>query len=272
MTIAPRRILTALTAATAVLTLGVAAVAHAHTEVDFVAVPATGSTTLTLRPTHGCGDSPTVEVAIQAPVEGATAGEVAGWTATSTADGKGNTVLEWTGGSLPSNEHGAFPVTFTVPDRTGELLVFPAVQTCENGEVLSWIDGDPAAEYPAPRLLVLPAGSEPAASIDEVAPDAPGRNLLESVVDVDNPAATTSEPEITSEPETTSAPETTSEPETTSTGSSVVTSDNQADEPASDDGDNSAVIPVLIGVVVIAAIGIAVVVVRSRGGSPTPQS
>lgn len=182
--------------------------AHGHTEADLVAVAAGDEATLTLAPTHGCDGSPTVEVAIRAPVPDARAGEVAGWTATATDDGQGNTVLEWTGGSLPADRTGAFPVTFTAPDRVGELLLFPAVQVCHDGTELAWIDGDPEGGYPAPRLLVLAAGSPPATSIDDVPPDAPGRDQLVTVVDVDNPTATTA-------PATTTAPASTEPPTTT---------------------------------------------------------
>src|SRR5829696_3043611 len=59
--------------------------AAAHTDSDVVAVPAAASATVTLEPTHGCGESPTVEVSIRAPMTGATPGEVAGWTATAAA-------------------------------------------------------------------------------------------------------------------------------------------------------------------------------------------
>ena len=65
---------------------------------------------------------------VRAPVAGAIAETVDGWTATSTPDGAGFTVLEWSGGMLPVDETGAFPVEFVVPDTVGELLVFPAVQ------------------------------------------------------------------------------------------------------------------------------------------------
>ena len=94
---------------------------------------------MTFQPEHGCGDSPTVGVRVQAPVADAAAGEVDGWTATATPDGAGNTVLEWTGGCLPADEAGAFPVELTVPDAVGTLLAFPAVQRCANGEELAWI-------------------------------------------------------------------------------------------------------------------------------------
>ncbi len=55
------------------------------------------------------------------PQEPSVAAEVAGWTCTSTDDGKGNTVLEWQGGSLPAEQTGAFPVKSIAPDAVGEL-------------------------------------------------------------------------------------------------------------------------------------------------------
>jgi uncharacterized protein YcnI len=240
----------ALTAAalTALVTLAPAAPVAAHTETDLVAVPAGARATITLRPTHGCDGSPTVEVAIQAPVEGAAAGEVSGWTARAEADGRGHTVLEWTGGALPADETGAFPVTFTAPDTVGELLVFPSVQECEDGETLSWIDGDPAGEYPAPRLLVL------AASIDDVPADAPGRDLLAAIVDVDNPAASTTTTSPTTSPTTaTTTPATPADPTATS---APADGDGAADTGAAeDDGDGGLPIAV-IAIGLLAAAGV----------------
>jgi uncharacterized protein YcnI len=157
----------------------------AHTDTDVVGVPAGSEATVALRPTHGCGDSPTVTVRIRAPLEGARAVPVDGWQETATSDGAGNTVLEWTGGILPADVTGAFPVSFAAPDDPGRLLVFPAVQRCEDGEELAWINGDPTAQYPAPRVLVLPAGAAAAATIDDVPPDAPGRDQLVTIVDLD---------------------------------------------------------------------------------------
>ena len=184
----------------------------AHTEPDVVAVPAGAASVINLKPTHGCGESPTIAVRIRAPFPDATAGLVDGWTATATPDGEGNTVLEWTGNVLPADEEGAFPVEFTAPDTPGVLLTFPAIQVCENGEELAWISGDPADEYPAPRVLVLPAGSEPATTIDDVALDAPGRDQLVAVIDVDNPNETTT---TTAAPTTVAAATTTTAAATT---------------------------------------------------------
>lgn len=168
--------------------------AAAHTDSDYVAVPTGAQATVKLKPTHGCGESPTVRVSIRAPLPGAVAGAVGGWTATAgttEADGEGRTVLEWAGGSLPSHETGEFPVTFTAAGEPGDLLIFPAVQVCANGEELAWIEGDPGGEFPAPRLLLLAAGSEPAETIEDVPLDAPGRDQLVAIIDVDDPSSDT---------------------------------------------------------------------------------
>jgi hypothetical protein len=237
--------------------LGVAPAA-AHTEPDLVAVPAGGAATVSLKPNHGCGDSPTIAVSIRAPVAGAVAGEVEGWTATSTPDAQGRTVLEWTGGVLPSDQEGAFPITFTAPDTVGALLTFPSIQQCENGEELAWISGDPANEYPAPRILVLPPGSAPATTIDEVPADAPGRDQLTAIVDVDNPNETT----------TTTAPSTTTPtieaPSTTST-SAVAAPDT---DDVSDGDSNLGLVLVGVGAAAAAVAGAVVALRRRRNDRP----
>ncbi|MGK2948838.1 MAG: DUF1775 domain-containing protein [Acidimicrobiales bacterium] len=172
-----------------------ATAAAAHTEPDAVALPAGEEVTLTLRPTHGCDGAPTIQVSARIPVPDAIAEPVDGWSAASESDGEGRSVVTWSGGLLPDDEPGAFPVTFTTPDAVGELLTFPFVQECDGGAELAWIAGDPDADYPAPRVLVLPPGSPAAATIDDVPADAPGRELLLEVVDIDGgaeePATTT---------------------------------------------------------------------------------
>lgn len=226
--------------------------AGAHTESDLVAVPAGSDATVTLKPTHGCAGSPTVKVRIRAEVAGATAGDVDGWTATATEDG-GRTVLEWAGGSLPADVTGAFPVHFTAPDDPGRLLLFPAIQTCENGEELAWIEGDPDGDHPAPRLLILPADAHAAATIDDVPADAPGRDQILAVVDVDNPGATTV-PEATSSPSTTSG----------SAGSAATTAPTAAAESSGD--DDSVLLYVIIGLLAAGLIGSLVGLTMVRRG------
>jgi uncharacterized protein YcnI len=255
------RIFGALVAGGLALSAVPSAPATAHTEVDLVAVPAGSDATVTLRPTHGCDDSPTVEVAIRAPVPGATAGAVDGWTATATPDGTGRTVLTWTDGSLPATATGAFPVTFTAPDTPGTLLTFPAVQRCDNGAELAWISGDPAAENPAPRLLILPAGSEPAATIDDVAPDAPGRDQLVAIVDVDNPNATTTAPPTTAADPSVVAPSTAPE----DAAPEDAAGDGSGDD-SDDDDSSSGALPIVFGAVAVLAAGGAFVLWRQRRG------
>lgn len=226
--------------------------AAAHTETDVVAVPAGSQATVTLRPTHGCGDSPTVEVSVRAPVSGATATAVAGWSAGATADGQGNTVLTWSGGSLPPDQTGAFPVRFDAPNQVGRLLVFPAVQTCANGDELSWISGDPNDDFPAPRLLILAAGSPPAETIDDVPADAPGRDQLTAVIDLDASTTTTTEATTTS---TTEATTTTTEAPTTTeaTTTTMPAAEQGTDEGSSGSGGNTLLLVLAVGALVAAA-------------------
>lgn len=238
----------------------------AHTTADVVAVPAGAAATVSLKPAHGCGESPTTEVVIRAPMEGAQAGQVEGWTATAEADGKGNTVVRWTGGSLPSDQAGAFPVRFTAPDTPGELLTFPAIQRCANGEELAWINGDPQSDFPAPRILVLAAGSEPAASIDEVPADAPGRDKLEAVVGIDALADSTGTETTTpsTAPESTdgAAPITDNPSATTAPEAAPPTTPATSDEGSGNTG--AIVLAVVVGLIVLVGGGL---MVRNRSQS-----
>ena len=258
-------------------------IASAHTDTDVVAVPAGEEATVTFRPQHGCAGSPTIAVSVRAPVADAVAEAVDGWTATSTPDDQGRTVLEWTGGVLPSDQPGAFPIEFVAPDTVGELLTFPAVQRCENGDELPWISGDPTDEFPAPRLLILAPGSEPAATIDDVPLDAPGRDQLTAVIDVDNPGSTTvpSTPESTApastapptttatssapatEAPTSSADETTTEPDVSDTADTTLGLDTNPADGAGDDGSTSAVW-IVVGVIVFVAIAAAAILAARR--------
>jgi periplasmic copper chaperone A len=252
----------------AVASIAPAAIASAHTETDLVAVPAGSTATVTFEPEHGCGDSPTVDMKVQAPVAGATALDKAGWQASSVADETGNTVLEWSGGSQPSHEQGAFQVRFTVPDEVGTLLAFPAVQTCANGEQETWIETEPGAESPAPQLLVLAAGSQPAATIADVPAGAPGRDQLAALAaeDDDDAAAATTTPSSASAAPATSAAS--GAPATSTASAAPATSAATATTAASGSGGSSAgwVVAAVIAAVVVIGVVVAIVV-RRRGGS-----
>jgi uncharacterized protein YcnI len=64
--------------------------------------------------------------------------------------------VTWTGGSIKPGEFQEFGVSFQVPeDAVDQELLFPALQTYSNGEVVRWIANDPEADSPAPRVAVL---------------------------------------------------------------------------------------------------------------------
>jgi len=72
-----------------------------------------------------------------------------------------------------------FAMSFALPEEglaEGDEILFPATQTYSNGEVVEWIDPDPEAESPAPRItIVAPEEEEEAAapaatSTEEAAP------------------------------------------------------------------------------------------------------
>ncbi|WP_020667779.1 YcnI family protein [Amycolatopsis nigrescens] len=67
------------------------------------------------------------------------------------------TSVRWSGGQIPPGQFQEFPVGFSTP-HGAESLVFKALQTYSDGEVVRWIDaaepGSPEPAYPAPSLRV----------------------------------------------------------------------------------------------------------------------
>lgn len=98
-----------------------------------------------------------------------------GWTRTVTmvklakpvTNDEGETVTErigtvtWKGGKIAPGEFDEFGLSAKVPDTAGQTLVFPAVQTYSNGEVVRWI-GAADADTPAPRVALTAASQETA--------------------------------------------------------------------------------------------------------------
>ena len=66
-------------------------------------------------------------------------------------------------------------MSFQIPEDAaeGDELLFPTVQVYSGGEERAWVDPDPEAESPAPRVTVIAAeeeeAEEPAATTDEQA-------------------------------------------------------------------------------------------------------
>lgn len=107
---------------------------------------------------------------------------IPGWTSTvqkttldkpiKTSDGEVTETVSkitWTGGKIPPGMFEDFDVSLgPLPTDTDEL-VFKALQTYDNGEVVRWIDtvpeGAPEPEHPAPVLKLIPAGTTPTSAV-----------------------------------------------------------------------------------------------------------
>ena len=97
--------------------------------------------------------------------------------------------VTWSGSKIGPGEFEEFGISARLPNAPGTELVFPALQTYANGEVVRWV-GPEDAEQPAPRVTLAEpeeeGASEPAsaASRAEAAPaadtgdDASGRANL----------------------------------------------------------------------------------------------
>lgn len=79
--------------------------------------------------------------------------------------------------AIPSDGFDEFGVSFRIPEdaAAGDEILFPATQTYSSGEVVEWIDPDPEADLPAPRVTVVAPEEEEAAapaatSTEEAAP------------------------------------------------------------------------------------------------------
>jgi periplasmic copper chaperone A len=181
--------------------------AAAHVEPTVTIVPAASEATVEFVVQHGCDASPTTQLEFQVPelVTDATPLPKAGWA--STVDRQ---VIAFTGGPLPPDEEGTFSVRFSVPDAPGTTLVFPFLQTCEEGSI-DWIQLDPDGERPAPVVAIgprdpnAPATTAPPPTVPgtgEPAPDPVGSGTsitLEASTTV--PAGSTVEAEPTDDPD-----------------------------------------------------------------------
>jgi uncharacterized protein YcnI len=202
--------------------------AGAHVEPTATEVPAGSYATVDFTVQHGCEESSTVKLEFQVPEEldDAVPVDKPGWTASVDQD-----VVTFEGGPLPADEEDDFSVSFTAPETQGVRLVFPFIQTCEEGSI-DWIQTTFDADRPAPVVMVGPA--------DPNAPTAP-------------PATSTTEPATT-----TTAEEATTTSETASPTEPTA-------EPAEDSGANPWLAVAGVVVVTAAVVG-GVIVVRQRNG------
>jgi uncharacterized protein YcnI len=172
----------ALPAATAAIALSLAAPAAAHVTATPSTAAAGAYTVVTFSVGHGCEGSPTTRIEIQVPesVLAVTPTRNPYYEVEKTmvdldepvADAHGNEVTERVGSivytadtPLPEGQRDTFELSFQLPDAEGEMLTFPTVQTCQEGET-GWVEvpaeGQDADELdsPAPGFEILPAGDD----------------------------------------------------------------------------------------------------------------
>ncbi|PUA82759.1 YcnI family protein [Nocardioides currus] len=183
MTRHPRPTRTVLRLGAASLVIGavaLAAPASAHVTVTPSTTAAGAYAVLEFSVAHGCEDSPTTEITISIPegVNAVSPTRTALWEVEKeteqldppVADAHGNEVVERvasvtyrTDTPLPDGYRDTFQLSLQLPEAEGDTLVFPTIQTCEDGES-AWIevpqDGQDVdeLELPAPSFVITEAG------------------------------------------------------------------------------------------------------------------
>ena len=159
----------AVSATSAALVILVAAAASAHVTVHSKdAKPGGTNATLTFKVPNEEDNAKTTKIEIDLPTDnpltGVTAQAPAGWTATVTAD-----QIVFSGGSISGDDSVEFPVKVAQLPKSN-TVVFKAIQTYSNGDVVRWIDqaaeGGPEPAHPAPTLNLLDPSK---LSADEIA-------------------------------------------------------------------------------------------------------
>jgi len=167
--------------------LALAGTAFAHVTVTPTSAPQGSTAELTFKVPNEESSAATVELQLQVPTAHPIAQflvkPVPGWTATVqtvtlakpivTDDGSFSTAVSevtWTGGKILPGQYQDFSVSADpLPTGVGQL-VFKAVQTYSNGDVVRWIDlpqpGQPEPEHPAPVLTLTAAGAGDGAASD----------------------------------------------------------------------------------------------------------
>jgi uncharacterized protein YcnI len=165
--------------------VALAGTAFAHIGITPGSAPAGSATELTFRVPDEEAMAATVEVQVKVPTDHPIAQllvqPVPGWQVSvqtitlakpvTTDDGTFSTAVSlvtWRGGKILPGQYQDFSVSAD-PLPTGvSQLVFKAIQTYSNGDVVRWIDlaqpGEPAPDHPAPILTLTPAGTTPGAS------------------------------------------------------------------------------------------------------------
>ena len=158
--------------------------AAAHVVLSVRQAPAGSYYTGAFHVGHGCAGSATTSLRVEIPaaILNAKPQPKPGWTLeiereplVAPIKGEGGETVAtraraftWRG-RLPDDEFDEFAITAKLPAEAG-VLVFPAVQTCEQGET-RWTElpaaaGQPRPAHPAPTLTVAPKGDDGMAGMD----------------------------------------------------------------------------------------------------------
>jgi periplasmic copper chaperone A len=172
--------------ASALAVVAWAGVAGAHVTVEPPSVPrGTGDVVLTFRVPNEMAQANTVGLRVQFPTDHPIAvvspEAQSNWTAQETTvtlqrpvttdDGtfsRAVSEIDWSGGSIPPHEFGAFVVLAQGIPSNATQLPFKVLQTYDNGVTVAWIEeptrADPNPAHPAPILTLTPSGNSPSAT------------------------------------------------------------------------------------------------------------
>jgi uncharacterized protein YcnI len=131
--------------------------ALAHVEPSPENVPANSVSKITLS-AEGEESVPAVKLTVQMPtgVTDVVAHHTRGWK--QSVNGR---IVTWSGGQIPNGEEGKFAFSARMPNTPGQVLVFPALVTYQDGKVVHWI-GAESSDTPAPRVTLTAAQGQAA--------------------------------------------------------------------------------------------------------------
>ena len=171
--------------AVAIAALVLPAAASAHVGISPAEAPAGKMTDFSLSVGHDCYGAPTIGLDVKLPPGAAdySAKSIPGWKATT-----GGGQMKWNGSPQPEGVGLKLPFRATVFGETGEQVPFKAIQRCEGGTEIAWIQtsgGKAEGDDPAPVLTLTSTKAAPVpTAASPAAPDANG----EEQVTAANPA------------------------------------------------------------------------------------
>ncbi|MCU1346585.1 MAG: nuclear export factor [Acidimicrobiia bacterium] len=174
------------------MTVGWVGVASAHVTVNPDTAAPGGYAKLTFRVPNEETGTNTTKVEVQVPAEaGLKSVSVqphAGWTYAVTKQGDAVSTVAWSGGVIKPGEFEEFSLSVGPLPTDKDQLVFKALQTYDNGDVVSWIQtaaaGAAEPEHPAPVLKLVAAPGAAASTVVKVDSSSKGLAVAALVVGV----------------------------------------------------------------------------------------